>query len=854
MAEDSALPVDLTTCDLEPIHVIGRIQSFGYLLSFSGDWIINHVSCNCGDLFGVDPLTLLGTPIGGVLTESALHDVRTRMQMLGGGDAVERLFDVDLRQDGKLHDLAVHRSGRSYVLEIEPSESGKRRDYVSYVRPMIDRMRQLRSVDKLCESAARQLRALTGFDRVMIYRFERDGAGEVVAESLNGRVDSYLGQHFPASDIPAQARRLYVRNTLRIISDIDDPTVPIAPAVNPDGEPLDLSMSGLRAVSPIHIEYLRNMGVRASMSVSIMRRGQLWGLMACHHYSPLHLFYSVRTAAELFGEYFAFILEQAESDRVLAKRQEAVRLHDEIMTHVAAGRSLLSGFGDFAASIGSVIPYDGIACWIDGEFRSEGLTPDRAQVEELARFLNTAGAGRVWASDNLISVYPQGAWFLDKAAGLLALPVSRSPRDYIVLFRREHRHDIQWAGDPRKPVAIGPHGARLTPRQSFEIWHEERQGFAKPWEADEIASAESLRVTLLEVVLRLTDAVSQEREQASLRQDTLIAELNHRVRNILNLIRGLVAQSKESSDTIDEFAAIVSNRIQALARAHDQVTRTSWSPASLHQLIRTESDAYLNERIDRMLIDGPDAMVTPGAFTTIALVFHELVTNSCKYGALSNSAGSVHIATRATDDGALAIEWRETGGPPVKAPTRRGFGSAIIERTFPHELGGEAEIDFHPDGLVGRFLLPAPHIAEAAPPPSTLRPDAAAPAIGPDTGPGTFAGTALIVEDNVIIAMEAEDVLGELGFDSCEIVGSVSAAMTMIDERDISFAMLDVNLGTETSEAVAVALSARGTPFIFASGYGDSLVLPEAMAKVPVVAKPYSGRDIKAAIARLYPA
>lgn len=246
---------------------------------------------------------------------------------------------------------------------------------MSYVRPMIDRLRQSSSIEQLCASAARHLRGLTGFDRVMVYRFEGDGAGEVVAESLNGMVDSFKGLHFPASDIPAQARRLYTRNLLRIISDVDDPTVPIYPATDPNGDPLDLSMSGLRAVSPIHVEYLRNMGVKASMSVSIMRRGKLWGLMACHHYSPLTLSYSVRTASELFGEFFAYLLEQKETDFALEQRSASMRLHDEMMARVASGGSLLEAFEDFSESIGRVIPFDGVIGWVDGRFMSHGTTP-----------------------------------------------------------------------------------------------------------------------------------------------------------------------------------------------------------------------------------------------------------------------------------------------------------------------------------------------------------------------------------------------------------------------------------------------------------------------------------------------
>ncbi|WP_183616227.1 HWE histidine kinase domain-containing protein [Novosphingobium fluoreni] len=848
---DGMHQVDLSTCDLEPIHIIGRIQSFGWLMSFSSDWIINHASQNCDQIFGALAMDMIGRPATQFIAASALHDIRTRLQILGSADSVERMFGLDLMEDGRAFDVALHASGRSFILEIEESEAGNRRDYVSYVRPMIDRMRKAGTTEQLCAAAARHLRGLTGFDRVMIYRFEPSGAGEVIAESLNGTVDSFHGLHFPASDIPAQARRLYARNILRIITDIDDPTVPVVPATNPNGEPLDLSMSGLRAVSPIHIEYLRNMGVKASMSVSIMQRGKLWGLMACHHYSPLRLSYAIRTAAELFGEFFSYMLDQRESDYAFEKRGDSMRLHDEIMARVAGGDSLLSAFEDFADSIGKVIPFDGIVGWVDGQFMARGSTPTQPQFEALARFLNTAGASTVWSTDNITLVYPPAHDFAEQASGLLALPVSRSPRDYIVLFRKEHLTQVYWAGNPEKSIEFGPNGPRLTPRKSFDLWKEERRGYSLPWTPEQISAAESLRVTLLEVVLRLADAANAEREQAGKQQDMLIAELNHRVRNILNLIRGLVTQSKEGATTIDQFAEIIGSRIHALARAHDQVTQTDWSPSSLYNLIRTETDAYASDSADRVRIEGPDALVAPNAFTTLALVIHEMMTNSCKYGSLSASRGHVAISISNGDDGSLEIDWSEVDGPEVKTPTRRGFGSTIIERTIPHELSGIATIDYPKSGVRATFVIPGEHIAAYNTPMPSSYEVPLSPADVRENAPELFSASALIVEDNVIIAMEAEDVLRDLGFSSCHIVGSVRTARQVIEEETISFAMLDVNLGKETSEEIAELLRDKGVPFIFASGYGDRSFTTSRFEGVPVITKPYSERDISLAIARL---
>ena len=248
---------------------------------------------------------------------------------------------------------------------------------------------------------------------------------------------------------------------------------------------------------------------------------------------------------------------------------------------------------------------------------------------------------------------------------------------------------MSWAGDPHKPASYGPHGARLTPRQSFEAWSQEVRGrspavhrgrAARRRDAADLADRD-----------RAADdrrGRSDERRRAAERQDLLIAELNHRVRNILALIRGLMRQSREPGESHPALN-MLEGRIQSLARAHDQITKDNWSPAPLGLLIETEAAAYLGGKRDRIESHGPDVLLQPQAFTTLALVFHELMTNSAKYGALSDS-GRVTVDWRLDADGDLLIEWRERGGPPVQPPTREGFGSTIINRSIPYDLGGEA--------------------------------------------------------------------------------------------------------------------------------------------------------------------
>lgn len=886
------MTVDLTNCAAEPIHVIGRIQSFGYLVAVSADWVITFISANLTTILGEPAAAMIGRRAQDILGEEAIHALRSRLQLLSTTLSVERIFGMELfTQAGQaeappLYDVALHRSGRHIVIEAEPSDTSALAKYVNYVRPMTERVKQAGDARAMCDMAARQMRALTGFDRVMVYRFAEDESGEVIAESRASGTDSFMGMHFPGSDIPRQARELYTRNLLRLISDVADPTVMILPAGDDaDGlarAPLDLTMSTLRAVSPIHIEYLTNMGVRASMSASIVRDGKLWGLFACHHYQPLKLTYPVRTAAELFAEALVFLLEQSERRHSQELAAKAGQVHVELMSRLADGGSLISHFDHLAEAVAPVIPHDGLAAWIDGELVCHGAVPAGAEMAALIDYLVATGTGRAWASDCLAQAFAPAAAYQQRCAGLLALSVSRQPGDFIMLFRREVSFNKPWGGNPQKiqpenRADLGPNGHRLTPRKSFELWNEMVVGHCRDWTADELQCAEAIQVTLREIVVRLIDAAAADRERARRENEFLIAELNHRSRNMLNLVRGLVSQSQTSSTSIAEFARNIDDRIESLARAHDQLTHAHHAPVSLHRLIATESRAYAQDSDDQVIVvSGDDVLIAPGAVTTLTLVIHELMTNSRKYGALSRvtqgrPGGQLYVNTARDAAGNLNLHWQESGGPPVTPPTRRGFGTTILERAIPHELGGTVAVEFQPEGLVARISLPAQHMVAAAPPPplpdlllaelpladpssaiavsdASLLPEAAGSKASPAARP-RFA--ALVVEDNMLIAMDAEEALHDLGASEVQLCPSVSSALDSIATAAFDVALLDVNLGNETSEAIALTLRERGTPFVMTTGFGDYISDIAAYAGAPVLTKPYAPAALARALAQV---
>ena len=806
--------VDLTNCEREPIHLLGRVQSYGALVAVSGDMIVQLASDNLGDILGVPREDAIGRPLAELIVSDGLVRIRKALRSIRDRDGVARLFGVTMRGNGRAFDVSVHGSGSRLIIEFEPKADNRSHDVLLDVYPHIAALRHEDSLPMLARDAARALREMSGFDSVMVYQFQPDASGKVIAESRSDGQRRYMGQHFPASDIPKQARALYTRALLRLIADVDDAGSPIAQPGGEGAAPVDLSLAVTRAVSPIHIEYLRNMGVRASMSVSIMKDGALWGMFACHHETPRYIDYERRTAIEMFAHMFSYELTRHESAQRKRTEEATARLQAQLMAQMADGRPLAQSLLAVSEDLATVIPHDGLVLYEDETFSATGIAPTEEEFRGIARFLDRSIGAEVFQTDCLGRLHPPAQDYETRVAGILAIPVSKRPRDYLVLTRRQVEDSVTWAGNPEKPAELGPNGIRLTPRKSFEAWRQTVLGKSLPWSAPEHHAAELLRTVLLEVFLKVTDAANMERKRSQEQQQLLISELNHRVRNILNLMRGLLAQSRSHATSLEDFTANLDGRIQALARAHDQLTAERWEPASFKELLRCEFAAYAAGKAERVRIIGPDAMVAPKPYTTLALVLHEMATNSVKYGALCDESGSVIVTTSVDRSGGFIFEWIERGGPPVSPPTRRGFGSTIIEEAIPHELRGDAGIDYKLTGVEARFRLPPNAITDIL---DDIPPELApAPAPAPETF--RLQGMGLVLEDTLIIAMDAAALLEDMGAEAVEIQSSVAGALAWVADNPVDFAVLDVNLGDEQSLPVAEALAQRGVPFVLATG------------------------------------
>jgi light-regulated signal transduction histidine kinase (bacteriophytochrome)/CheY-like chemotaxis protein len=832
---------DLTTCDREPIHHIGAIQPIGFLVALSNDWVISRVSANVAEYLGSSSDALLGAQFRDVISSDAGHTIRNRLLMLHGANAVERAFAVRLQHGGALFDLAIHMIGQTIVIEGEPSEPAGELNAGAMVRSMLARLQGKTSLPR---EAARLVQALTGFDRVMIYRFHPDNSGEVIAERARLGLEPYLGLRYPAEDIPQQARLLLVRNPVRLLADVAAEPSPIVPQLGVVNEPLDLSMSTLRAHSTMCIEYLTNMGVGATMAISLVRGDRLWGLISCHHMTRRHVGFELRTTVELFAQMLSFVMERQERDELATYETHTRQLQSQLVAALIERGTAAENIAELADRMAELVPCDGFAACVNGNVTLKGATPSMEEFNALRRFLDRTEASQIFATDELGQAYAPARHFVERAAGMLVIPISRSPRDYLVFFRHEVARSVIWAGEPGKLLVSGPHGARLTPRRSFEAWREIKRGHSAPWTEAELHAAEMLRTTLLEVVLHLIGMTEKESRAATQKQELLIAELNHRVRNILGLIRGLIAQSRTSAADIDTYATVLGDRVHALARAHDQITAKNWGPGSLAVLVATEVAAFLGVGAIRVHASGPGVLLQPQAFSTTALVIHELLTNAVKHGALSVQTGEIMIEWSLDGTGDVILEWIELGGPPTQEPTRRGFGSTIIQRSVPHELGGKATLDYAVTGLRARFVLPVSHIVIGDDPALTVLAEA-------DANHARLYGAVLLVEDNMIIALDAEDILLSLGAVRVVLARNVAEALNLIALDTPSFALLDINLGFETSWPIAAQLRKLGFPYVFATGYGDGIDYPLEHRGAPAITKPYTSPSIARAFGEL---
>lgn len=518
--------VDLTNCAVEPIHIPGRIQPHGALLALSpGDLVIRHASRNVGALLGSGPEGLVGRSLLDVVAPAAGGDLESILR--SPDPSAMNPLKVSPRTGGApaWFDAIAHRAGDRLIVELEPAGTPGDTSFSSVYRVIhtaIERIQSAVGLFDACEVTAEEIRRLTGYDRVMIYRFDSDWNGEVIAEAREADIEPYLGLRYPASDIPPQARELYLRNWLRIIPDVGYQPSDIVP--QPEA-PIDLSFSVLRSVSPMHIQYLKNMGVGASMSVSLIREGVLWGLIACHHRAARPLSFEIRQGCELCGRFLSIQLAAKEKLEDRGRKLELKALSDEVVATVSGREDLMVGLAESAGALMQLADASGVALFHGDTVSALGLSPAPEELRSLHAWLRRNVADDpVFHTESLARIEPALASIKDVASGVLCISIPEPDPWYVVWLRPEVIQTVNWGGNPEKPVESSAEGAVLGPRRSFALWKQVVEQTAIAWKPAEIEAAELLRRALIEldltrqVVREKSARAAAERSNAELEQ------------------------------------------------------------------------------------------------------------------------------------------------------------------------------------------------------------------------------------------------------------------------------------------------------------------------------------------------
>ena len=518
---------NLTNCDREPIHIPNLIQPHGVLLVvWSAEWKILQVSLNTEQMLGVKPEDLLDKPLTQLLGQLQTTAIQS---CLSEDFEYCNPIPIEIERGGEIltFDGIVHRDGEIVLVELEKRSddssakheldgSSERNidffDFYRLVKKPIAKIQNTDNLDQLCNAIAEEVKQITNFDRVMVYRFDAEGAGTVVAETVKEGLESYLGLHYPATDIPKQAKLLYTLNFLRLIPDVAYEPVGLIPSLNPlTNKPLDLSMSVLRSVSPLHTEYLNNMGVAASMSISLIQNKKLWGLIACHHNTAKRVPYKIRTACESIGQIVSFELAAKEGEQDSEYKIKLKSLQSQLVASISQAEELETALTQNPFHLLDLVGASGVALSLGSEITLLGDTPDSAAIKAMLPWLETQFDEEViYETTSLSQAYPPAFEYKEVASGLLALLVSRVQQTFILWFRPEVIQTVNWAGNPHKPQEIDEDGTiTMSPRKSFAKWQEKVKLKSLPWKDCEVEAALELRSSIIGIVLRKADEIAQ---------------------------------------------------------------------------------------------------------------------------------------------------------------------------------------------------------------------------------------------------------------------------------------------------------------------------------------------------------
>ncbi|KAA9346694.1 ATP-binding protein [Larkinella humicola] len=679
--------INLTNCETEPIHIPGYIQSHGFLVAISAnDFVIRYCSENSSTFVNRPATDLLGKPLDALLTETDLTAAEL-VSILNVGkreNAWSRMNPHRFRINGNEWNLIAHQHDTLIILEWESAVAAHAHFEQQLIADALSEVQSNRTLIELIQNTARRVKQIIGYDRVMVYRFAADWHGEVIAEEKESHLESYLGLHYPASDIPRQARELYKTNLVRIIADVKSAPSPIfslRDGEQAEGQPLDLTHSVLRAVSPIHIEYLKNMGVQASMSISLLYRGELWGLISCHHSTPRFVDFPARQAAKFVSQLLSSALEFRKDEEDQSLLFQIQQNGQTLNSQILKDWDVVVGLTQHPLTALHINSATGAVLAFDNTFYCMGKTPTESAVAGITNWLKTQEFDTVFETDRLPELYPPAESFREVASGVLAIALSKELDEYLLWFKPEQVRQVTWAGNPDKPVTVSENGRQhLHPRKSFEAWSQTVRNTSEPWRDAELAVAIKLREDVLQVVARKANEVRQLNERLRVAYEELDAfsyTVSHDLRTPLSSIRcysEIILEEQGATmddDTRVMFQKILDSteRMRSLIRHilyYSRMGRTELNFTKLDmpkmldvirdEILITEKNKNRNVQIEFGAM--PSIYGDP---TMVNQVFTNLISNAAKY-------------TQRVPEAVVWVEGRETSDEVTYTVKDNGIG------------------------------------------------------------------------------------------------------------------------------------------------------------------------------------
>ena len=599
--------VNLTNCDREQIHLSGHIQPHGILIAIKEpDLEIVQVSENVICFFDFPASYLLNQPLQKLFPQSQIDILITLLSQ--ENFAVFNPIKLTAEVDDKKYECEsiIHRSGELIILEIEllSKYSNLDLDFYHIAQSSALNIRKANDFVEMSDLLVKEIRKITQYDRVLLYRFEPDESGVVVAESKVQHLESFLGLHYPVSDIPTQARRLYYENWLRLIVDVNYQPISIISTNKAITQtPLDLSFSVLRSVSPIHVKYLQNMGVSASLSISLINTQKLWGLIVCHHYSKKYIEYKIRKTCEFLGQIMSIEIVNKYDKDIEKSRQKIKSIQLKLNQDILADNQVISqALIQDRDNLLNLVNAQGVVICLGDQISEIGEIPSQENIYKLIEWLKINNSQDIIHTNCLNTIYPDAKSIKDKASGLLAISIFLNYTAYhIIWFRPEVVQTVNWAGDPNKPMEIEADGIMsLSPRRSFELWKETVREKSLPWLQVEIDAAIELRSTLMLTALDFSQYTLKQEversEEVSRAKSEFLARMSHELRTPLNAILGctqLMDRDTSLTEEIEEYVRIISHSSEHLLSLIDDILEISKIEAGQITLEETRFDFHL---------------------------------------------------------------------------------------------------------------------------------------------------------------------------------------------------------------------------------------------------------------------